>query len=155
MSAWKTFSMNTAPMSNSALFWILDVSNMLTATLSSMMRNSSSLMKVVLPPSQIMPGKILTNAACPSGGKEYGVQLQKKSFRRLSFTVITMSGIFPNMIPSKMHPWSRSQRKCKRSASTLSKTKRSTRSLRLTKIAGRTFTRSSPSKVPANRISVT
>ena len=112
------------------------------------------LMKAVLPPSQTMPGRVLMNAACPLDGKEYAVHPQKKFFRRLSFTVITMSWIFPNMIPSRIHLWSNSQRKCRRSANTLSRTKRFTNSLRLTKTAGRTFIGLSPSKVPASHISV-
>ena len=117
--------------------------------------NTSNLMKMVIPPSQTMPGKILMNAAYPLDGKEYAVHPQKKFFRRSFFTVITTSRIFPNMTPSRMYPWLNSQRNCRRSANTLSRTKRFTSSLRLIKTAGHTFMRLSPSKAPASHISAT
>ncbi len=130
-------STNTAPMPNSVLCSTPGVSNMLMAMLSLMMKNTSNLMKMVIPPSQTMPGKILMNAAYPLDGKEYAVHPQKKFFRRLFFTVITMNRISPNMTPSRMHPWLNSQRNCRRSANSFSRTKRFTSSLRLISLTER------------------
>ena len=151
---WHSYVSRTALMKISVSFWIPENSDMLMGMLSSTTRSTSPPTIKEKPRSQNTPGIISMSAPCLSAGSAYVAPRQRKRFHRLSSTGTMMSRMFPNMIPSRMPLWSNSQRKCRKSARTLSRTKRFINSPQSTKTAGRTFMKSSISRVSVSHTSV-